>query len=454
MFPVSDHETDQLICFDELYYIGELIIIFAMGKKIVIVTIGSLGDLHPFIATAKALEGFGHEPVMAVPKNYVAKVENAGLKAFPVFPGFDDLSREMGISEAQFAMRLMADIDFMFGKVVLPALGESARLLDEICNGVDLIFGSPFAFAGDIIAEKRAIAFAAGVLQPGLILSAYDPIYSPQARVLKLAPQTRMGIGWNQAWIKLIKFASHARYGNAINKVRRAHGVPDSRFAPFLDPNKVASIIAMYSEFLGGVQPDYYPNTHITGFPIFDSESGAPESLDDELEAFLQKGPPPLIFTLGSLAVHAAADFYRTSQKIAADLSQRAILLTGIGTDLTSSDNILVRSYLPHSQIFPQSSAIIHHGGIGTTGQVLRAGKPQLVVPHLGDQWDNGKRIERLGTGLMLDAKKYTYANAKDRISQILEDQAIAEKASSVGAIVAKENGAKNAAALISSLLE
>ena len=229
-----------------------------MGKKIVIATIGSLGDLHPFIATAKALKDLGHNPVMAIPKNYVGKVQNAGLEAYPVFPGFDDLSQRMGMSEALFVQRLMADIDFMFGKVVLPALGDSAKKLDKISRNADAIFGSPFAFAGDIIAEKHAIPFIAGVLQPGLNLSAYDPIYSPQARVLKTAPATKLGVNWNKSWIHLIKFMSRTKYGRKINKVRQAHGLRPSQYAPFLNPDKVSVIVSMYSDVLGGVQPDYY----------------------------------------------------------------------------------------------------------------------------------------------------------------------------------------------------
>ena len=127
-----------------------------MRRNILIATVGSLGDLQPFVAVALSLQELGHRPVLAVPKNYVDKVRSAGLEAYPIFPGHDELSQEMGISEEDFVKRLMADIDFMFGKVILPTLGTVAQKLDEICDGMDAIFGSPFAFAGDIIAEKRA----------------------------------------------------------------------------------------------------------------------------------------------------------------------------------------------------------------------------------------------------------------------------------------------------------
>lgn len=161
-------------------------------------------------------------------------------------------------------------------------------------------------------------------------------------------------------------------------------------------------------------------------------------------------GPPPLIFTLGSLAVHAANDFYELSQRLTLDLSQRAILLTGKDIGLPLSENIVVRSYLPHSQVFPRCTVLIHHGGIGTTGQALIAGRPQLVVPHLGDQWDNGARIERLGVGHMLDARKYTYPLAKEKIETLLNNQAIIKKAKKIGKNIKDKNGAENAASLIS----
>ena len=87
---------------------------------------------------------------------------------------------------------------------------------------------------------------------------------------------------------------------------------------------------------------------------------------------------------------------------------------------------------------------------IGTTGQVLMAGRPQLVVPHLGDQWDNGARIERLGVGFMLDAKNYNYGRAKEKIEALMNTQTIIDKAKKIGKDIEGENGAQNAALLIS----
>ena len=154
----------------------------------------------------------------------------------------------------------------------------------------------------------------------------------------------------------------------------------------------------------------------LTGFPVFDSDTGAQEQLDPELEAFMAAGEPPIAFTLGSFAVYAPGDFYRESMDAALKMGRRALLLTGPGAPPPPHPSVMSRAYVPHSLVFPRASVIVHHGGIGTTGAALRAGKPQLVVPHLGDQADNGARIVRLGVGQMLQGKRYS----GDRAAQII----------------------------------
>ena len=425
-----------------------------MGKRIVITTIGSLGDLHPFIALALALKKAGHAPVLAIQENYLEKAKAAGLEAYSIMPSFTYLAQNMGMDEKVFVKRIMSDIDFMFSKILLPGLKSYTAELDKIVKGADAVLGSPFVFAGDIVAEKYGIPFIAGVLQPALISTVYDPIYSPQIKILKSKPENNLGVLWNTLVFTAIKAASRARYGKHINAVRTEFGLPRSKSAPYLAPEKTPLTLALYSPVMGGLQPDFFPNTQITGFPVFDSFSGTPETLDDALLDFFKAGPAPLVFTLGSLAVHAAEDFYQTSRRVAQDLGQRAILLTGLDGEIETSRTIAIRKYAPHSLIFPHCKALIHHGGIGTTGQALMAGKPQLVVPHLGDQWDNGARIKRLGVGGVLDAKKYSLRAAKDNIMSLIGDENMSVKAASIGEIVRYENGLEAAVTAIQTLFE
>ena len=211
--------------------------------------------------------------------------------------------------------------------------------------------------------------------------------------------------------------------------------------------------LGLYSPVL--VEPgDRLPvNTKLVGFPIFESESGAENGMPPELERFLDRGPPPLVFTLGSFAVRAPGSFYEESLKAARDLGMRAVLLTGNDSTAYPGDDVLACRYAPHSQLFPRAAVIIHHGGIGTTGQALKAGKPELVVPHMGDQWDNGARIRRLGVGAVLGAGRYTAVRARTALGALCADNALRQRAIDLAARVEAENGAQAAAEAIARCL-
>jgi rhamnosyltransferase subunit B len=99
--------------------------------------------------------------------------------------------------------------------------------------------------------------------------------------------------------------------------------------------------------------------------------------------------------------------------------------------------------------LFPRAAVIIHHGGVGTTGQALRAGRPQLVVPHMLDQFDNARRIARLGVGASLTAKRFTPDRARAKLSRLLEHKPYQTQAARIGAIVQTETGAQTAALAI-----
>jgi UDP:flavonoid glycosyltransferase YjiC (YdhE family) len=116
-------------------------------------------------------------------------------------------------------------------------------------------------------------------------------------------------------------------------------------------------------------------------------------------------------------------------------------------------DGMLVEDVAPHDALFPRAAAIVHHGGVGTTGQALRSGRPMLVVPHAHDQPDNAARVSRLGVARSLDAGAYTADRAAAHLRQLLEEPSYRERADAVGKIVRSENGAKAACDAIDQVL-
>ncbi len=422
-------------------------------RKIVLTSIGSLGDLHPFIAIGLALKARGFAVVLAVPADHVGKVDAAGLTGVAIVGGFDALTETLGLPADQVARRIMADQTYLMDRILMPWLADSTTALDDAMEGAVALIASLFVFAAPIVAEARGVPLINVLLQPMATFSAYAPPTTPDFRMMAHAPTGPIGRAWNRSMYRLMRGVLRHRYGRHVDAVREPRGLPRSRQALLLEtPAKSDLTLCCYSPAIAPRQPDLPAIARVTGFAIFDSDSGAPETLDPALEAFLVAGPPPLVFTLGSFAIFAPGDFYATAAATAGALGLRAVLLTGSDDQAAASEHVHVCRYAPHSLLFPRACAIVHHGGAGSTGQALRAGKPQLVVPHMGDQYDNGHRIQLIGVGKTLSSKPFTIARAAAAITAILTEQT-RDKAAQVGAQVARENGAEAAADEIIALL-
>lgn len=419
----------------------------SLMRKIVLTTIGTLGDLHPFIAIGLALRARGFTPVLAVPDDHVRKCQLAGLEAVAIQPGFEATRVRMGLSHAEAVRRVIANQRVMFEQVLLPSLGECARALDAVAADAEAIVTSIFVFAGPMIAEKRALPLVSVILQPMAMLSAFDPPHTPDFWMMRGAPQGAVGRAWNRMCYGLIRQGMQWLYGRRIDRVRVEHGLPPAGARRVLDSDPRSILqLGCYSTALAPLPPDVAGTTRIVGFPMFDSNSGAEEPLDPVLAAFLAAGPPPLVFTLGSFAVNSAGDFYPVAVLVARRLNRRAVLLMGGDAPPRIEGDVLRCGYAPHSHLFASAAAIIHHGGAGTTGQALRAGKPQLVVPHMGDQNDHAHRIARLGAGLALRVDRFTPARAARHVARLLREPGFAVVAAELARQVSQENGAAAAA--------
>lgn len=423
-------------------------------RKIVLTTIGTLGDLHPFIALALALKRRGFSPVLAVAEDQIAKSRTAGLDAVAVLPSFEAIRQRMGLSEDDAVRHIMSDQRQMLEQVVLPAVSSCAQALDAISADAEAIVASTFVFAAPIIAEKRNVPLVSIVLQPMAMLSPYDPPHTPEFRIMKAAPVGAIGAQWNRICYAAARRFFHRLYGRRIDAVRAEHALAPRGGKLMFDAGREAALtLGCYSPLFGPLPPDALGNTRITGFPIFDSWSGAEEILDPTLSAFLDAGRPPIVFTLGSLAVYDAGNFYSEAAETARRLGERAVLLTGDKELHPAEGDIFSCAYAPHSLLFPRAAAIVHHGGAGTTGQALRAGKPQLVVPHMGDQNDHAYRIERMGLGRTIKARHFTADRVEPVLAGLLRDESYRDEATRIGVLASQEHGAETAATAIEALL-
>ena len=420
------------------------------GKKIVLTTFGSYGDLHPYIAIGLELKARGYYPVIATTPIYREKVEATGLSFHRVRP--DLPSPEENTELVRKAMDLKRGGEFIIRDLVANNVRESYEDLREATSDAELLVTHVITYAGPILAQKTGIPWISTVLAPATLFSAYDPFVPPQAPAV--AKLLRLSTFFGRAFVSIAKRMTES-WAEAIYKLRAELGLPRGEHPIFEGQYSPRLNLALFSKYLGEPQPDWPPNTKITGFPFYDKKDET--NISPELEKFIDEGEPPIVFTLGSSAIYVAEDFYRVSIEAARQLKRRAVLLIGDERNRPKEplpEGIVAFDYAPYSQILPRAAAIVHQGGVGTTGQALRAGRPTLVVPFNHDQPDNAYRVERLGVSRTLRRSKYRAANAARELNRLLMDESYARKAAAVGREVSSENGAGNAADAIEAFIE
>jgi rhamnosyltransferase subunit B len=428
-----------------------------LTRKVVLATVGSLGDLHPFIALGAALRERGLNTVIACAAEYQSKVEATGVAFHPLRPGFDEMQRDLGMDRAQLTRGAVAHSEFLFRRLILPYLRTAYEDMMTVTADADLVLPSSLAFGARLAAEKRGIPWIAVVLQPMMFLSSYDAPVIPKAEGFS-ALLRELGPAPTRYALWMLKKAVNCLF-RPLHTLRADLGLAPTAQNPLFDGQFAdAGAIGLYSKLLGEVQPDYPQPTSIVGFATFDSENGRDVGLDPALEAFLQAGTPPLVFTLGSLIVNSPGSFYRDSVHAARAVNKRAVLLVGEHAMDTfahlRSAQVFVCPYAPNSLLFPRAGAIIHHGGIGTLAQALRSGRPQLIVPYFADQPDNAARAVRLGVARILSPRRYSGAPASREFERLFGDGGYLARAREVGESVAAEDGAAQAARIVLDTLE
>jgi UDP:flavonoid glycosyltransferase YjiC (YdhE family) len=417
----------------------------AESKRIVIATIGSLGDLHPCLAMALELGRCGHRVIIASTECYREKVQELGIAFQPIRPDWDPTDPEM-IRQCE---NLRRGPEVLYRKLLLPHLRGTYDDLLSVATGMDLMIAGEMVYAAPLVAEKLKLRWVSVILSPFSFFSSRDPsvlVTAPGLIYLRKA-------GWPvyRAALNIGRLATR-HWSNPVRLLRRDLGLRANCDPVFRDKFSPDLVLALFSRYLAQPQPDWPSQTLRPGFVFYDRQWEDPEH-SAALTTFLAAGEPPIVFTLGSTVVHNPGNFYEASVEAANRLGRRAVLIDANATPEYSSPQILVLPYAPYSEIFPHAAVIVHQGGSGTTGQALRAGRPSLIVPYGWDQPDNGARVRRLGTGLCLSRREYSAHTAAAALKRLLGDSHFAYRAAEVGARVRDEDGLALACNAIQSVL-
>jgi UDP:flavonoid glycosyltransferase YjiC (YdhE family) len=419
------------------------------GKRIVLTTFGSYGDIHPYMAIATELRARGHQPVIATSELYREKMQAAGLDFVAVRPNIPP-PQEQDPVMMEKVMHPKSGSGFLLNEMLFPFVREGYEDLLQAVAGADLLLTHPISFAGPLVAQTTGIPWVSSVLAPVSFMSAYDPPVPPfwpwMRHVQVFGPR------FVAAFFRQVK---KVYQNKTYDEFRSELGLADRGSPVFEGQHSGTLILALFSQLFAQPQPDWPPQTRATGFAFYDGRNEL--EMPPELTRFIDDGAPPIVFTLGSSAVWVARDFFRESISAAKSLGRRAVLLIGDDRNQLPQSlppEMIAVNYAPFEALLPRACAMVHHGGIGTTSQGLRAGIPTLIVPFAFDQPDNAAHAARLGCSRTLARPDYKGERVAKELDRLLGMPDYADRADEIGRRLRGENGAATACDLIEQTLQ
>jgi UDP:flavonoid glycosyltransferase YjiC (YdhE family) len=377
-----------------------------------LVTAGSAGNTLPFIGLGAALRARGHDVTLIASGAGTDAAGREGLE----FVELDD--------PEVLAAASNSDTANVRGRKFLRSLGPHAvrhlrrvyqLIAERHLSGETVVVSQPWLFGSRIAQEKLGVPLATVYLQPVLFGSVHDrpgrSRWVPRLAVRLMNRVVERAVDWGLA--------------SAISSFREELGLREGCRPVLQWWRSPELVIGFFPAWFSAPQPDWPPQTVLSGFPLFD----APGNTPTELETFLAAGEPPLVFSQAWL-VEDASSYFASSVEIAQRLGRRAVLLTAHPHQLPSALPAGVRyfGFVPLSALLPRAAAVIHHGGMGTLGQALAAGLPQVTVPVALDQFDNSRRLHRLGVSVNLHSAEYRPERVSRLVRALLESPTVADR--------------------------
>jgi rhamnosyltransferase subunit B len=388
-------------------------------KHILLVPVGSHGDVNPFIGLGVVLKARGHHVTVITNDYFEDLVRKEGLE-FVALGTRDEFLRMVNHPDLWDPLR---SFFLIYREGVLPSLRPMYKILQErVVPGETVVVGSVLAMGARIAHDKLAVPLVSVDLQPAIFRSALKPPRLPGLGFIQKLPPALVKLVY-----RYVDGMADRVLGPELNRFRVELGLPPVRGIINEWWHSPERIIGLFPEWFAPPVSDWPPQTRLTGFPLYDGASA--ESVPKELDEFLGAGPPPVIFTPGS-AMSQGISFFKESVRACELLGCRGILLTKFPASVPKNipPTVCCFGYVPFSQILPRAAAFVHHGGIGTTSQALAAGVPQLVMPLAHDQPDNAARAKALGVALVISPEHYQARRVVPLLRELIENPTYREK--------------------------
>ncbi|PTB37584.1 Sterol 3-beta-glucosyltransferase [Trichoderma asperellum] len=415
------------------------------SMRITCLTIGSRGDVQPYIALCKGLLADGHRPKIATHAEFQGWIESHGIE-FACVEGDPGELMRLCIENGTFTLSFLREANATF-RGWLDDLLDSAY---KACEGSELLIESPSAMAGIHIAEKLGIPYFRAFTMPWTRTRAY-----PHAFIM---PENKMGGAYNYMTYVMFDNIFWKATAHQVNRWRnKTLGLPNTGLEK-MQPNKVP-FLYNFSPSVVAPPLDFSDWVRVTGYWFLDE--GGDYEPPQELRDFIQKaradGKKIVYVGFGSIIVNDPVKM--TQEVIDAILKAdvRCILSKGWSDRITGRDEpnrplveepvmppeIHVIKSAPHDWLFRQIDAAAHHGGSGTTGASLRAGIPTIIRPFFGDQFFFASRVEDLGVGVWV--KKWGTKSFGRALWEVTRNERMIVKARQLGEQIRRESGVQTA---------
>lgn len=414
-------------------------------KNVTLISVGSTGDILPYISLAIKLKEKGARVTLCSYVNYTELVQNNKINFYPLSFDIKDFLKSEDIGK-RFTKNFFKEMAAL-KKTLEPVFYRNFDETWEASKNADILIYHPLVYNGLNLAEKLDIP---------AFLSAAVPVLAP-TKDFTVPTFGYKDLGLLNKLSYLTLRLSLMPYHSIINNwsVKKLGLKPYTPFkSPFKRNGKDIPILYSYSPALFPAASDWKEHVNISGYWFLNQQHYWKPS--EELTQFINSGPPPIYIGFGSMP---GTNTDKLTEIIIDTINlskQRAIVATGWGglNKIENTKNILCIESAPHDWLFPRVSLIIHHGGSGTTAATLKFAKPSIICPFMLDQFFWSKLLYKKGLSLKpLPQITLNSGQLVSFINETLKDNKIKENISNLSSTINNEDGPEEAARFISSYL-
>ncbi len=413
-----------------------------------IVASGSRGDVQPYIALGQGLKAAGYNIRLLASENFETLAKEAGLDFCSTGENIEAIIQSDEWRKVMESGNFLSILAKMQSEMKVHA-GKLAQQMPTLLEGSDLILTGMGGIGG--------VFAVAEMLKIPLIQAYVFPFTPTQAFPAPLVPKLPFGGMLNRLSFHVTRQMFWQTSKASDSATRQAFGLAKGSFwGPYasLNSRRVPALYGYSRHVLP--RPNDWPDYHqVTGYWFLDaSDDWTPPA---NLVEFLDAGDPPVYIGFGSMGSRNPEEAGAIALEALERSGQRGVLASGWGglkpSDLP--DTVHLITSIPHSWLFPQMAAVVHHGGAGTTAAGLRAGVPSILVPFMGDQPFWGKRVADLGVGsLPIPRKKLNSQRLAVAITEAVSNTTMRRQANELGQRIQAENGIANAVEFVNRFME